>query len=425
MDLINCYTKIFFIFNLSILSGIGFTACTTEISNVTDDKSNATLLKVEYVEFDAETGFSLATVVEDVPLAFTNQQFPFDRNGNIVGGTKLSQQLDQVIKNTEIALKSAGTSLENLVRVHLYLKDDNMADEAIRRLKQALPEGTFPAITYVSGGTARPGVFVSMDVVAVAPEEVVKERATLYDSEEIFSLKNRSDVAVLSPGRKIFISGQAERGDNLSEATRKTMANLFATLAYSGAGAEDVIQVKAFISKIDDAKSVEEDIASFFNRRKSPPIVSVEWLADPNRVEIELIASAPASAEETTNEEVVSYYAPPWMTQATTYSRVVDIQKGGLFFTSGFYGEGEEGKAQASGIFEKLNTVLEKTGSNYDHLVKGTYYPSTEDGRQGFVSTRPDFYNPERPPAASLIRVEGTGRSDKSINVDYIGAIPE
>jgi enamine deaminase RidA (YjgF/YER057c/UK114 family) len=423
MHLIKFYTRILFFFNLSILSGIGFSACTTDLSNVTDNRSDMNLPAVEYIEPDPETGFSLATVVKDVPLAFTNQLFPFDENGNIMGSSSLTEQLDQVIRNAEIALKAAGTDLGSLVRIHLYLKNDTMADEALKRLKEALPEGTAPAITFISGGTARPGVLVSMDIVAVAPEEVVKERVSLYQTEGISGQPNRSDVAVLAPGRKVFISGQAVMGDDLSDATHQTMRNLFATLAYIGAKAEDVVQVKAFMNPINDASSIEGDIASFFRGRKAPPIISVEWITDPNRVEIELIASAPA--DNAINDEVVSYYAPPWMIQATTYSRVVDIQKGGLFFTSGLYGEGQDGQAQAYQIFEKLNKVLDKSGSDYDHLVKGTYYPSTDDGRQGFVSTRPEFYNPEKPPAASLIRVQGTGRTNKSINVDFIGAIPE
>lgn len=104
------------------------------------------------------------------------------------------------------------------------------------------------------------------------------------------------------------------------------MQNLFATLAYIGASASDVVQVKAFINPIEDAIAVEEVIAAFFRGQQVPPIVMVEWLVDENKAEIELVASAP---EHYNDKEAVSYYAPPWMIQATTYSRIVDIKKEG------------------------------------------------------------------------------------------------
>ena len=421
------YSRLFFVLLPAILFAFFFFGCVTDRgegdrSKEGDDRS-ATLTDVRYIEPDHGTGFSLATIVRDVPLAFTNQLFPFDEKGNLVGSSNVIEQVNQVIRNGEMALKAAGADFSGLVRIHVYLKDHTISENVLERLRDALPDGSFPAITVVIGGQARPEVLVSMDMVAVAAEEAVKGRVSLHQSEGIFAKPNRSHIAVLAPGRKLFVSGQAVMGEDLSDATRQTMRNLFATLAYAGAEAEDVVQVKAFFNPIDSAQSVEDVIAPFFRGRKAPPIISVEWVNDVNRVEIELIASA--QADETTGNGTVSYYAPPWMTQATTFSRIVDVKNGGLFFTSGLYGEGEQGQVQAHNIFKTIGQVLEKADSDYDHLVKATYYPSSEEGRQGFVKVRPEFYNPEKPPAASLIMVRGTGRQNKSINVDLIGSIPE
>jgi enamine deaminase RidA (YjgF/YER057c/UK114 family) len=409
----------------AVLIALLFSACNTALEEEDSSRkkdNRAESGTVRHIEPDAESGFSLATVVGDVPLAFTNQLFPFHENGNIVGPSNVIEQLNQLMKNAELSLKAAGSDFSSLVRINLYLKDDKMSEQVLNRLKEILPDDTFPAITFISGGQARAEVLVSMDLVSVATKEVAGQRVTLHQAEGIFGRPNRSHVAVLAPGRKIFVSGQAAPGEDFSDATHQTMRNLFGTLAYVGAKAEDVVQVKAFFNSIDSAQSVEEIVASFFRGRKAPPIVSVEWVNSSNRVEIEMIASAEADANIRPG---VSYYAPPWMTQATTFSRVVDIKSGGLFFTSGLYGEGQDGEAQARDIFKTVGIVLEKAGSNFDHLVKATYYPSSEEGRKGFVAVRPEFYNPEKPPAASLIMVHGAGRQGRSINVDLIGAIPE
>ena len=385
--------------------------------------ADTALPEVQYIEPSTETATSRAVMVKDVPLAFTNQLFPYDENGKLTGISNLGGQVDQVLKNADAALQAAGTNLSALVRIHVYLKDDSMQEQVLARLGELLPAGTRPAITFVSGGVARPEILLSMDMVAVAPTSAVTERVSLFQSDALFRPANRADIAVLSPGRKVFISGQAETGENLSDATQKTMRNLFATLAYIGANAEDVVQVKAFINPIEDAEAIEQEIALFFHDRMAPPIVSVEWLQDPGRAEIELIASAPANPSV---NEAVTYYAPSWMKQATTFSRIVDVRKGGLVFISGLYEEGkEDGEVQARSIFDTLTRVLDEAGSGYDHLVKATYYPSTEEGREGLVSVRKEFYNPNRPPAASLIKVQGAGRQGTSLNIDWIGWVPE
>lgn len=419
----NPYTRISVLFYIAFIMGVIMGACNQRADTTLagGQKPDTILPEVQYIEPSTETGISLAATVKDVPLAFTNQLFPYDENGNLIGSS-LTEQVDQVLKNIEAVLQSAGTNLGGLVRIHLYLKEDSMSDEVLERLRVLLPNGTYPAVTFISGSLARPGVLVSMDAVAVAPQSAVSDRVSFFGGEGVFGPKNRAQLAILAPGRKIFISGQAEMGEDLSEATHNTMRNLFATLAYIGANAEDVVQVKAFINPIEDAKAIEEEIASMFRGRMAPPIVAVEWRQNPGRAEIELIASAPA---DDSVKETVSYYAPSWMKQATTFSRVVDIHRGGLLFTSGLYGEGrEDGEMQARTIFETLSRVLKKAGSDYDHLVKATYYPSTEDGRKGFTNIRPEFYNPNKPPAASLIQVQGAGRQGKSLNVDLIGVVP-
>lgn len=396
---------------LSLFAGICGVACT------------GIKPKIQHIEPKAVSGTSLATVVKDVPLAFTGQIFPYDENGNPVGASNSKEQLDQVMKNVEKVLASVGSDLEGLVRINLYVNDDLLYEEVLGHIGELLPKGAGPSITCISGVPSREDVMLSMDVVAVAPTHRGKERVRLLRTAGIYGQDNRADVAVLPPGRKVFISGQAEPGDDLVQASNLTMHSLFATLAYLGASAEDVVQIKAFINPMEDAKAVEEGIASFFRGKNAPPIVTVEWMTAANKAEIELVASAP---EEPARAETVSYYAPNWMDQATTYSKIVDVARGGLFFTSGLYGEGEkDGETEARSIFATLNRILEQAGSDYDHLVKSTYYPSNEEGRNGLVNVRTSFYNPRRPPAASLIQVQGVGRQGNSLTVDMIGVVPE
>lgn len=407
------------IYSTAVLTAFG--SCNRANTISFEDKTTKIWPKVRYLEPDAETGISKATVTEDVPLAFTNQLFPFNSTGELVGVSNLEKQVDQIMENAETVLNTAGSNFEGLVRIHVYLTEDKDAEKVLERIRHFLPNGVFPAITFVSGGAARSDSMVSMDFVAVASVGKDSKRVELHNADNIFNSSIRSDVAVMAPGRKIFISGQAERGENLSEATIKTMQDLFATLAFAGSTASDIVQIKAFISPVENAEAIEEDIASFFRGRKAPPIISVEWVNDPDRVEIELIASAPA---ESFYEEIGSYYSPTWMSQATTFSRIVDVESGGLLFTSGLYGETGEEDGEAKDIFKALTRLLKKAGSDYDHLVKATYYPSTDAGRESLVTVRREYYNPDKPPAASLVKAQGVGRKGSGLVVDFVAIVP-
>ncbi|WP_339906191.1 RidA family protein, partial [uncultured Cyclobacterium sp.] len=222
-------------------------------------------LDIRYIEPDEESGTSMATVAEDVPLAFTNQVFPMDDNGNLSAPNDLKVQVNQVMNNLESALKAGDSDLSKLLRLKVYLQKEEHSKPVREFIKELLPEGAFPAITLIVANQAREQVLVSMDGIAVAPMTSVTSRGVnLPFSNGHYEKTNRAPVAVLPAGRKQFIAGQAEPGKDLLEASDKTMQNLFATLAYLGASASDVVQVKAFINPIEDAAAVEEVIAAFF-----------------------------------------------------------------------------------------------------------------------------------------------------------------
>ena len=67
--------------------------------------------------------------------------------------------------------------------------------------------------------------------------------------------------------------------------------------------------------------------------------------------------------------------------------------------------------------------MLRKTGSDMRHLVKATYYVTDEDASAALNKIRPEFYDPQRAPAASKASVVGTGVPGTSVTLDMI-AVP-
>ena len=49
-----------------------------------------------------------------------------------------------------------------------------------------------------------------------------------------------------------------------------------------------------------------------------------------------------------------------------------------------------------------------------------TYYVPDQDASDMLNKMRPEFYDPERPPAASKVMVHGVARSDRTLTMDMI-----
>ena len=100
---------------------------------------------------------------------------------------------------------------------------------------------------------------------------------------------------------------------------------------------------------------------------------------------------------------------------------MVRVNRGDLIYTAGLTapkpGTAEE---QVLGVFDELKGILDKTGGDFKHLAKATYYVSTEDASRKLNELRPKFYDPKRPPAASKAFVPGVGVEGRSVVVDMI-----
>jgi enamine deaminase RidA (YjgF/YER057c/UK114 family) len=148
--------------------------------------------------------------------------------------------------------------------------------------------------------------------------------------------------------------------------------------------------------------------------------VFVEWDST-LPIEIELIAAAPGGKKAA---DPVEYLTPPGMTASPVYCRVARVTAERYLYTGGLVSaKPGTGAEQVAGTFERLRGVLTDAGSDFNHLVKATYYVSDEDASAALNKLRPQFYDPKRPPAASKAKVAGTGVKERSLILDMI-AVP-
>ena len=74
--------------------------------------------------------------------------------------------------------------------------------------------------------------------------------------------------------------------------------------------------------------------------------------------------------------------------------------------------------------FNALGKLLAKTGSDFKHLAKATYYVTDDEISKAHNAIRPSFYDADRPPAASKALIESTGHPGSRYVMDMI-AVPK
>jgi enamine deaminase RidA (YjgF/YER057c/UK114 family) len=351
---------------------------------------------VRYV--DSGDGVSAAVIVDQASLVHTAQLLPLDAEGRLEGKDPESQ-ISRVLQNLEAVLQKARSGMERLVKVNVYAAREDVVPAVQRAFAKRFTGSARPAVTFAVGRLRLPEALVAMDAVAATDlKEATRTRT----------------FAVLPPGPCVYVSGEAGRGP-MPEAAQKTLETLRDMLTWQGLTEQDIVQVKVFLTPASSIGEVEKIIASFFGESSVPPLVFVEWVM-PLPIEIELIARAPSAP----GREVVEYFNPH-VKSSPIYTRVVRVNRGKTIYISGLYGrKATSGEAEILEIFDVLKSILEKTGSDFRHLVKATYYPTTEETSRKLGELRPRFYDPRRPPAASKAVVQGVGMAAKTITLDMI-----
>jgi enamine deaminase RidA (YjgF/YER057c/UK114 family) len=369
------------------------------------------------IEADTTTGTSKAVIVEDPGLVYTAQILPLDdRRQTVAGG--IAKQTERVLAVLRGVLSNARSDLNSVVKLNIYISTSNDMSVLRQILRREFPGPNKPAATFVVTYLPDPAARIAMDAVAVPRYDSQTSKAQ-WISPLDYQDREISAAAVPSAGPLIYVSGMADT-NQLPDATRITLGKLMSAIGQLGLAKSDVVQLKAFFQPMSEAAAVRRAIVDFFGGI-APPTVFVEWISPaPNPpIEIELIAAGKAAA--TNQTESVVFLTPAGTTSTKVFSRVAQVNHGKLIYISGLFGmNSREPAGEVREIFESLDKILKRTGSDFEHLVKATYYVSDDAAGNKLNDIRPEFFNPIRPPAASKAKIRGVGVPDKTVTVDMI-----
>jgi enamine deaminase RidA (YjgF/YER057c/UK114 family) len=372
-------------------------------------------LAIRCIEPDAQSGTSAAVSVGNLPLAHTAQMLPLDKSGALIGKGDVSIQSAKVLSNIAAVLTAANSDLAVTVKLNVYLSRSDSMPLVQRAIASRFKPPIMPAVSFVVTGLPEADALVAMDATAVARTS----RSDQMKTAPVYSENGVQHFRVLPVGPTYYVSGMADT-NALPAATLKTLEKLVAAIGNLGLQKKDIVQLKAFLQPISDVAVVRKQIVEFFGDN-APPISFVEWVSPPPNppIEIELIAGGGGDFRK--EPEAVSFLTPPGTTSTKVFSRVARVNHGNLIYVSGLYGwKAQDAEGQVREIFGSLGEILKQANGDFENLVKATYYVSDNAASDKLNDIRPEFFNPQRPPAASKAKVKDVGPKGKTVTFDMI-----
>ncbi|MBL8850041.1 MAG: hypothetical protein JNG89_10160 [Planctomycetaceae bacterium] len=373
---------------------------------------------VSRIGVESDISFAESVTVQGRELVFTSQLLPLDARGALVGPEAPREQIERVLDSLFSVLEQQQCRPEDVVRLNIYVADERLSSLLCERWKLRVP-GLGPSLSMVTTRLPVAGAMLAVDAVAARAPTITDALPVRARTAGIAGHEHIAHAAVLPVGETIYISGQAEPGANLVEATANTLAGLQRTLEHLGLGKQHVVEVKCFLTPMSEAESVYNEVSRFFGDGIAPPVSVVDWIST-LPIEIEMVVHAPAGIAKpgATHEWL------PWLTNSPVYCRLARVQGDTQIFVSGCFGSpGDNETLQVAEVFDRLQERLKEAGSDLRHMVKATYYVSNDAASAAVNEIRPTLYDPEHPPAASKALVTGVGQLGGAVTLDMI-AIP-
>jgi len=116
------------------------------------------------------TGYThIVEVTGPARLVYISGQIALDKDGKVIGEGDMKAQAEQVFKNLEAALTTAGAKFTDVVKMNTFITDMDKAP-AVREVRARYFGETTPASTLVQVvKLARPELMLEIEVIAALP----------------------------------------------------------------------------------------------------------------------------------------------------------------------------------------------------------------------------------------------------------------
>ncbi len=365
---------------------------------------------------------------------YTAGQVARDTNGRLVGGDDFQAQYEKVFENMEIALKSDGASLSDVVNINYYFT--SMAQHhsiGMARLHfledlmakyfgtEAPPCGTLAVVKNLS----RPEYLVEASAIAI-----VGEKQNFHPVKGLCD--RRFHTHTIRAGNTVYLAGQVGRevngrtvGDEDFRAqSDKTFENMEIALKASGASLSDVVNVEVYFTSMAQLPVVEDFMNKYFGT-EAPPCASFIG-AHLSRPEYLLEITAIAVVGDKQN-----FHPVKGLFDRGFYSHT--IRAGNTVYTAGQVGRdtdgrvigGENFRAQSDKVFENLEIALKAGGASLSDVVNVNIYFTSMAQLLVVEDFMTKYFGIEAPPCATGVVVNHLSRPEYLLEISAIAIVDD
>jgi 2-iminobutanoate/2-iminopropanoate deaminase len=325
-----------------------------------------------------------------------------DDTGRVIPGD-IKAQTQQVLENASRILQAAGSSLENVAAVHVYLT--NVSDfPGMNEVYQKYWPKDPPARTTVAGNLVLPGAIVEMSMVAIPKGG---ERKVIHPADWLKTPLPYS-YGILS-GDTLFLAGLVSRSgkDNspvpgdMKAQVKTTMDNAGEILKAAGMGYGDVVSSRVYITDAALFQDMNAVYRSYFS--KDPPARATvkTALASPQyMVEITMVAVRGGAREAITPP---SADGTPGQINPNLSSA---IRVGNRLYLSGVMGNTPSNQSDIRGqtreTLVRLGRTLKASGFEWDQVVDAIVYITDVKNFAGMNEAYREIFAKDFPARATI-----------------------
>lgn len=360
-------------------------------------------------------------------------------------GSEIKRQADYILKNLKMTFEAAGSSLDNVVKAQVFLRDlklFNAFDEVWKQYFRSPP----PRTTVGTTGLLVEDTLVEVDLIGYVPKKGLSARAIKSGAPQ--PLANYTEA--IRVGDFVFAAGQLASdfktgipseakvdpafpyyGSDIKRQTHYILKNLKKTLKTAGTSLDNVVKAQVFMMDLKDFNGFDEVWREYF---ETPPprttVGTTGLLVKDTLVEIDVIAYVPRKG---LRARAIKSSAPQPL---ANYNEAVRV--GDLVFAAGqlasdfktgippkakmdpaFPYYGSDIKLQTDYILKNLKKTFEAAGSSLDNVIKAQVFMMDLDDFNAFDEVWKQYF--KTAPARTTVGTTGLLVKDTLVEIDLIG----
>mgnify|MGYP001950774904 CR=1 FL=1 len=344
----------------------------------------------------------------------------------------LQEQTKRMFNNIQNVLKLAGSSLDRVVKINLFVTSEPHLAEVEKEYSNWFTN-SLPARTRVVVKALPKGALVESEVIALADNKTkVKtlpgERIPKALGPYVMAKRLRADSNFVVLSGSIGLNPvTGTLADDLTEQTRQTLANIKNLLARSHSSMGNIIKTTVYLTDMADFQTMNTEYAKWFEEGKYPcrSTVAVKALPKGAKVEIDVIA---------VEDEMPSFYNiqtddfPKPIGPYTVTKRLAPNTP--LMYISGIIGEDKEGGIpesvgeQTQLALQSIKEILAKANASFDNVVKALVYLTDMGDFAAMNDVYKDFFPQGNEPTRVCVAVMELPKKAK-VQIDLVVALAD